>query len=124
MVESEKFVLPLETDMANSPLLFVLKALTVLICCCGYIPSYCFVGSLYLNLKPKEPIRRFKMHKGRGWIAGFSNPVVVNTLVGVLSTLEMLAVFLFILVLAWNFYARILNVFKNLKPSKSLALSS
>ncbi|KAM1129033.1 hypothetical protein ACFX2J_038761 [Malus domestica] len=79
------------------------------------------IGSLYLNWKPKEPIRR----KGRGLIAaGFSNPLVVNALVGVLSTLEILAVFLFLLFLAWNFYARISNDFKNLKPSKSIVLNS
>ncbi|CAL2249786.1 unnamed protein product [Prunus armeniaca] len=63
---------------------------------------------------------------GKGWklTAGFSNPLVVNTVLGVLSTLEILAVFLFILFLAWNFYARISNDFKNLKPAKSLMLNS
>ncbi|XP_021801722.1 ferric reduction oxidase 8, mitochondrial isoform X2 [Prunus avium] len=78
------------------------------------------IGSFYLNLKPRESIRR----KGRKLTAGFSNPLVVNTLLGVLSTLEILAVFLFILFLAWNFYARISNDFKNLKPAKSLMLNS
>ncbi|CAB4274603.1 unnamed protein product [Prunus armeniaca] len=76
---------------------------------------------LFLNLKPRESIR-----SGKGWklTAGFSNPLVVNTFLGVLSTLEILAVFLFILFLAWNFYARISNDFKNLKPAKSLMLNS
>lgn len=78
------------------------------------------IGSFYLNLKPRESIRR----KGRKLTSGFSNPLLVNTLVGVLSTLEILAVFLFILFLAWNFYARISNDFKNLKPDKSLMLNS
>ncbi|VVA19059.1 Hypothetical predicted protein [Prunus dulcis] len=62
--------------------------------------------------------------KGRKLTAGFSNPLVVNTLLDVLSTLEILAVFLFILFLAWNFYARISTDFKNLKPAKSLMLNS
>ncbi|CAL9030982.1 unnamed protein product [Prunus brigantina] len=79
------------------------------------------IGSFYLNLKPRESIRS---RKGRKLTAGFSNPLLVNTLVGVLSTLEILAVFLFILFLAWNFYARISNDFKNLKPAKSLMLNS
>ncbi|ONI08236.1 hypothetical protein PRUPE_5G166400 [Prunus persica] len=78
------------------------------------------IGSFYLNLKPRESIRR----KGRKLTAGFSNPLVVNTLLGVFSTLEILAVFLFILFLAWNFYARISNDFKNLKAAKSLMLNS
>ncbi|XP_016651013.1 PREDICTED: ferric reduction oxidase 8, mitochondrial-like [Prunus mume] len=78
------------------------------------------IRSFYLNLKPRESIRR----KGRKLTAGFSNPLVVNTLLGVLSTLEILAVFLFILFLAWNFYAHISNDFKNLKPAKSLMLNS
>ncbi|CAB4305067.1 unnamed protein product [Prunus armeniaca] len=79
------------------------------------------IGSFFLNLKPRESIR-----SGKGWklTAGFSNPLVVNTFLGVLSTLEILAVFLFILFLAWNFYARISNDFKNLKPAKSLMLNS
>ncbi|PQQ00473.1 ferric reduction oxidase 8 mitochondrial isoform X2 [Prunus yedoensis var. nudiflora] len=78
------------------------------------------IGSFYLNLKPRESIRR----KGRKLTVGFSNPLVVSTLLGVLSTLEILAAFLFILFLAWNFYARISNDFKNLKPAKSLMLNS
>ncbi|CAL2249783.1 unnamed protein product [Prunus armeniaca] len=79
------------------------------------------IGSFFLNLKPRELIR-----SGKGWklTAGFSNPLVVNTFLGVLSTLEILPVFLFILFLAWNFYARISNDFKNLKPAKSLMLNS
>ncbi|KAI5329733.1 hypothetical protein L3X38_029130 [Prunus dulcis] len=79
------------------------------------------IGSFYLNLKPRESVRS---RKGRKLTAGFSNPLVVNTLLGVLSTLEILAVFLFILFLAWNFYARISNDFKNLKAAKSLMLNS
>ncbi|KAL6281050.1 hypothetical protein ACE6H2_017931 [Prunus campanulata] len=79
------------------------------------------IGSFYLNLKPRESIRS---RKGRKLTVGFSNPLVVSTLLGVLSTLEILVVFLFILFLAWNFYARISNDFKNLKPAKSLMLNS
>lgn len=76
-------------------------------------------GSIYLNLKPREPIRR----KGKRVIAGFSNPLVMNSLLGILSSIEIVAVFLFMLFLAWTFYARISNDFKKLKPNKVLKLN-
>jgi len=58
----------------------------------------------------------------RSATVGFSNPVVVNSFVGILSSLEILAVFLFFLFLAWTYYARISNDFKKLMPVKSLKL--
>ncbi|KAK9926817.1 hypothetical protein M0R45_024027 [Rubus argutus] len=76
-------------------------------------------GSIYLNLKPREPIRR----KGKRVIAGFSNPLVMNSLLGILSSIEIVAVCLFMLFLAWTFYARISNDFKKLKPNKVLKLN-
>jgi ferric-chelate reductase len=51
------------------------------------------------------------------------NPLVVNGFIGVLSAIEILAVFLFVLFLAWTFYARISNDFKKLMPVKSLNLN-
>lgn len=77
------------------------------------------IGSIYLNLKPREPIRR----KEKRVIAGFSNPLVMNSLLGILSSIEILAVFLFMLFLAWTFYVRISNDFKKLKPDKVLKLN-
>ncbi|PRQ17225.1 putative ferric-chelate reductase (NADH) [Rosa chinensis] len=77
------------------------------------------VGSIYLNMKPREPIRR----EGRRVIAGFSNPLVVNSLLGILSSIEIVAVLLFMLFLAWTFYVRIANDFKKLKPDKALKLN-
>ncbi|KAL6174937.1 hypothetical protein ACLB2K_051582 [Fragaria x ananassa] len=77
------------------------------------------IGSIYLNLKPREPIRR----KGRRVLAGFSNPLVVNSLLGILSSIEIVAVFLFMLFLAWTFYVRISSDFKKLKPDKALKLN-
>ena len=53
---------------------------------------------------------------------GFSNPVLVNSFLGILSSIEILAVFLFVLFLAWTYYARISNDFKKLMPIKSLNL--
>jgi ferric-chelate reductase len=60
--------------------------------------------------------------RARSSAAAFSNPLVVNTFIGVLSGVEILAVLLFIIVLAWTFYARISNDFKKLMPDKSLKL--
>ncbi|KAE8124309.1 hypothetical protein FH972_019207 [Carpinus fangiana] len=76
------------------------------------------IGLVYLDLKTREPSSR----RARSSAAAFSNPLVVNTFIGVLSGVEILAVLLFILVLAWTFYARISNDFKKLMPVKSLKL--
>lgn len=54
--------------------------------------------------------------------AGLSNPVVVNTLLGTLSSMEILSIALFALFLAWTFYAHISNDLKDLMPVKSLKL--
>ncbi|KAF4350347.1 hypothetical protein F8388_010903 [Cannabis sativa] len=75
------------------------------------------VGSVYLNVQQRKP-RRLR----RKAFPGASNPVVVNTLLGTLTALEILAASLFILLLVWTFYARISNDFKKLMPVKSLKL--
>ncbi|KAJ6765302.1 putative proteinDPH OXIDASE [Salix koriyanagi] len=77
------------------------------------------IGVVYLNLVTKEPPRS---RPARSAPVGFSNPVVVNSFVGILSSMEILAVFLFLLFLAWTYYARISNDFKKLMPIKSLKL--
>uniref|UniRef100_A0A2P2K0M8 Ferric reductase oxidase n=1 Tax=Rhizophora mucronata TaxID=61149 RepID=A0A2P2K0M8_RHIMU len=78
------------------------------------------IGLIYLNLQSSEPIRS---RKARNSITGFSNPVVVKSFVGVLSSVEIVAVSFFILFLAWTFYARISSDFKKLLPVKSLVLN-
>ncbi|KAF3437517.1 hypothetical protein FNV43_RR20271 [Rhamnella rubrinervis] len=76
------------------------------------------LASIYLNLKQREPRRSQR----RSSIAGFSNLLVVNPLLGIISAIEILAVSLFLLFLAWTFYTRISNDFKKLMPIKSLKL--
>uniref|UniRef100_A0A2N9GV73 FAD-binding FR-type domain-containing protein n=1 Tax=Fagus sylvatica TaxID=28930 RepID=A0A2N9GV73_FAGSY len=77
------------------------------------------IGLVYLDLKVKEPrSRQAKVSPGVIY-----NPLVVNGFIGVLSAIEILAVFLFVLFLAWTFYARISNDFKKLMPVKSLNLN-
>ncbi|KAG7023099.1 Ferric reduction oxidase 8, mitochondrial, partial [Cucurbita argyrosperma subsp. argyrosperma] len=51
-----------------------------------------------------------------------SNPLVVNSYVGILSGIELLGVALFLLFLAWTFYARISKDFRKLMPEESLNL--
>lgn len=76
------------------------------------------IGSVYTNLQLKKRSRRH----GRRVFAGLSNPVVVNTLLGTLSAMEILSIALFALFLAWTFYAHISNDLKDLMPVKSLKL--
>jgi len=54
--------------------------------------------------------------------ATFSNPAVISHLIGILSGVEILAVFFFILFLAWTFYSRISQDFKKLAPFETLKL--
>ncbi|KAM3319162.1 ferric reduction oxidase 8, mitochondrial [Capsicum chacoense] len=77
------------------------------------------VGFVYLELKKKEPTSR----KGRSSLSVLSNPLVVNKYIGILSGFEILVVSLFIIFLAWTFYARISNDFKKMVPMKSFTLS-
>uniref|UniRef100_A0A6M2EKW9 FAD-binding FR-type domain-containing protein n=1 Tax=Populus davidiana TaxID=266767 RepID=A0A6M2EKW9_9ROSI len=81
--------------------------------------SLTIIGLVYLNLVSREPPRS---RPARSATIGFSNPVLVNSFLGILSSIEILAVFLFVLFLAWTFYARISNDFKKLMPVKSLNL--
>nr|XP_023900422.1 ferric reduction oxidase 8, mitochondrial [Quercus suber]POE50795.1 ferric reduction oxidase 8, mitochondrial [Quercus suber] len=76
------------------------------------------IGLVYLDLKGGEPSsRQAKISPG-----AFSNPLVVSSFIGVLSAIEILAVFLFIVFLAWTFYCHISNDFKKLMPIKELKL--
>ncbi|OMP09353.1 Cytochrome b245, heavy chain [Corchorus olitorius] len=77
------------------------------------------IGLVYLNFQRWEQKSRQII---RSPVAVFSNPVVISHVIGILSSLEILAVFFFILFLAWTFYARISQDFKKLKPDESLKL--
>ncbi|CAK9137552.1 unnamed protein product [Ilex paraguariensis] len=77
------------------------------------------IGFVYLELKPRELSRR----QGRSSISAFSNPLVVNSYLGIFSSIEILAISLFILFLAWTFYAHISNDFKKIIPYKAFKLN-
>ncbi|KAJ8752032.1 hypothetical protein K2173_001058 [Erythroxylum novogranatense] len=78
------------------------------------------IGLVYLHFLCTKPIRNRQAKRST---TGLSNPLVINCFVGVLSSIEILVVFFFILLLAWTFYTRISNDFKNLEPVKSLKLN-
>ncbi|KAL2515267.1 Ferric reduction oxidase 8 [Forsythia ovata] len=83
------------------------------------IIALAIIGFIYLELKPKEP----KMRPGRSSITALSSPLIINRYLGILSGIEILASSLFIIFLAWTFYARISNDFRKMTPVKSFKLT-
>ncbi|KAK4489024.1 hypothetical protein RD792_004816 [Penstemon davidsonii] len=77
------------------------------------------IGFIYLELKQREPRKR----QGRGVITSFYSPVLVKKDIGILSGIQIIASFLFILFLIWTFYARVSNDFKKMTPVKSFKLN-
>ncbi|KAI8543758.1 hypothetical protein RHMOL_Rhmol08G0242900 [Rhododendron molle] len=77
------------------------------------------IGFIYLELKQKEPRSR-QLRSPR---KALSNPLVVNSYVGILSAVEVLAVSLFVLFLAWTFYTRISNDYRKMMPVKNMKLN-
>ncbi|GMQ09964.1 hypothetical protein CsSME_00053158 [Camellia sinensis var. sinensis] len=77
------------------------------------------IGFIYLELKPKDQRSR----QARSPVKGLSNPLIVNSYLGIFSTIEILAVLLFILFLTWTFYAHVSNDFKKFMPVKNLKLN-
>ncbi|KAL4278259.1 hypothetical protein GQ457_03G031010 [Hibiscus cannabinus] len=73
------------------------------------------VGLVYLNLQSWG-------QTSRSSTAALSNPIVTSNLIGILSSVEILSVVLFILFLAWTFYSRISHDFTKLAPVESLKL--
>ncbi|OWM90528.1 hypothetical protein CDL15_Pgr014831 [Punica granatum] len=84
------------------------------------IIALAIIGLVYLNFKSIEMRRR----RSRSAVTALFNPLVVSSLLGVVSAAEILAICLFILFLVWTFYARIYKDLKNLMPIKSLALNT
>ncbi|KAK4756269.1 hypothetical protein SAY87_006396 [Trapa incisa] len=79
------------------------------------------MGLAYLNFKSSK----MRQRKSRSaTITALSNPVLITSLLGVVSTVELLAMSLFFMFLAWTYYARISKDFKNLMPIKSLELNT
>ncbi|XAR50230.1 Ferric-chelate reductase (NADH) [Bertholletia excelsa] len=77
-------------------------------------------GIIYLELTRKEPRSR----QTRSPAKALSNPLIVNSYLGVISAIEILTVLLFILSLAWTFYSRVSNDFNKMVPMKNLKLNT
>lgn len=85
------------------------------------IIAIAIIGLLFLD--SKAGYQRSGSGRSSGSSTVFSNPLVVNSVVGILSSFEILVVFLFIVFLAWTYYARISNDFKKLMQDKTLKLN-
>ncbi|XP_071696322.1 ferric reduction oxidase 8, mitochondrial [Rutidosis leptorrhynchoides] len=83
------------------------------------IIAFVMMGYVYLHFKPKERRQRHN----RNWITALSNPIIVNSFIGVLSAMEVIAIITFIIFLTWTFYIRISNDFKKMMPIKTLKLN-
>ncbi|XP_019463863.1 PREDICTED: ferric reduction oxidase 8, mitochondrial [Lupinus angustifolius] len=83
------------------------------------IIAICIIGLLFLDLKGGYQRSR----STRSPSIFFSNPRMVNNLLGILSSTEILVVFLFMIFLGWTYYSRISNDLKKLMPDKSLKLN-
>ncbi|KAL1810358.1 hypothetical protein ACET3Z_027348 [Daucus carota] len=77
------------------------------------------LGLVYIKLKPDEARNR----RGKSSTSALSNPLIVNSYVGVLTGIEILAILLFFLFLAWTFYAHISTDFKKMTPNKLFKLN-
>ncbi|BAB09387.1 FRO1 and FRO2-like protein [Arabidopsis thaliana] len=78
------------------------------------------VGLIYLSLLPQH---HHPTRGGRGAAITVSRPAIINSFIGIVSCFEILALLLFLLFLAWNFYARVSNDFKKLMPVKTMNLN-
>ncbi|KAG7537342.1 FAD-binding 8 [Arabidopsis suecica] len=78
------------------------------------------VGLIYLSLLPQH---HHPTRGGRSAAITVSRPAIINSFIGIVSCFEILALLLFLLFLAWNFYARVSNDFKKLIPVKTLNLN-
>ncbi|XP_057726276.1 ferric reduction oxidase 8, mitochondrial [Arachis stenosperma] len=83
------------------------------------IIAVCIIGLLFLDLKAAN--QRSRSSRTSSIIS--SSPLVVNSFLGILSSIEILVILLFILFLAWTYYTHISKDFKKLLPDKSLKLN-
>ncbi|XP_048138174.1 ferric reduction oxidase 8, mitochondrial isoform X2 [Rhodamnia argentea] len=83
------------------------------------IIALAIVGSLYLTETARSAISRQR----KSSVSALSYPIIANSLVGIISVIEILGILAFVIFLAWTFYCRISNDFEKLMPIKSLKLS-
>ncbi|KAH9605766.1 hypothetical protein KSS87_005238 [Heliosperma pusillum] len=76
------------------------------------------VGCFYLYLKPRRSTRR----RSRRHATALSNPLIVRTPLGVLTGMDIIAMFVVLSLLVWTFYTRLSQDFKKMIPSKPVKL--
>ncbi|XP_010533458.1 PREDICTED: ferric reduction oxidase 8, mitochondrial isoform X2 [Tarenaya hassleriana] len=76
------------------------------------------IGLIYLSFPPQNLRNRGNVEPQ----ISVSNPIIISQFIGIVSCFELVALLLFLLLLAWTFYARISNDFKKLMPVKSMKL--
>ncbi|KAI6675397.1 hypothetical protein NL676_003303 [Syzygium grande] len=84
------------------------------------IIAVAIIGSLYLSDAASSAI---SSRQRKTPVPALSYPIIVNSLVGILSVVEILGILMFAIFLAWTFYRRISHDFEHLMPIKSLKLS-
>ncbi|CAA7043330.1 unnamed protein product [Microthlaspi erraticum] len=78
------------------------------------------IGLIYLSLLPQY--QRPASRGGKRENVTVSRPAIINSFIGIVSCFEIIAVLLFLLFLAWTFYARVSNDLKKLMPVKTMNL--
>ncbi|XP_021762849.1 ferric reduction oxidase 8, mitochondrial-like [Chenopodium quinoa] len=77
------------------------------------------IGLIYMYMQPMRSIKRGV----RRCLAALHNPIIVKTPFGMLTGIDVIAMFLIITLLVWTFYARISNDFKKLVPAQHMKLN-
>ncbi|KFK26648.1 hypothetical protein AALP_AA8G275500 [Arabis alpina] len=77
------------------------------------------IGLIYLSLLSHH---HHPARGGRKRALSVSRPAVINSVIGIVSCFEILALVLFMLFLAWTFYSRVSNDLKKLMPVKTMNL--
>ncbi|KAF8005908.1 hypothetical protein BT93_K0252 [Corymbia citriodora subsp. variegata] len=84
------------------------------------IIALAIIGSLYLNDTASGTI---SSRQRKTSLSALSYPIIANSLLGILSVMEILGILAFVIFLAWTFYCRISQDLEKLMPVKSLKLS-
>ncbi|ESQ43630.1 hypothetical protein EUTSA_v10012790mg [Eutrema salsugineum] len=77
------------------------------------------IGLIYLSLLP---LYNRSTRGGKSVDFNVSRPAIINSFIGIVSCFEIIALLLFLLFLAWTFYARVSNDFNKLTPIKTMNL--
>ncbi|KAJ6814235.1 ferric reduction oxidase 8, mitochondrial [Iris pallida] len=105
-------------DWAESTGVLRESGLNVIVFC---FPILAMAVLLYIlaYLRPREG----RIRQSTSLIARFSDPIIINSPIGTLSSCELLAAALFLVFLAWTYYSNLASDLKRTTPSKILKLN-